>query len=132
MNKKVFLFLGLMMLFSEAVKAAEIKLNQDVDSDFLWNAAIAKTSFMTNINVDRESGRIVAGWTEIDNKLYELNVRILGKELKPDNVKVRIRERLRSGQGWSAPQVNMELTSATEAAIFDRARVLYNNSLNMN
>ncbi|MBR2034254.1 MAG: DUF3576 domain-containing protein [Alphaproteobacteria bacterium] len=132
MNKKVFLFLGLMMLFSEAVKAAEIKLNQDVDSDFLWNAAIAKTSFMTNINADRESGRIVAGWTEIDNKLYELNVRILGKELKPDNVKVRIRERLRSGQGWSAPQVNMELTSATEAAIFDRARVLYNNSLNMN
>ena len=121
-----------MMLFSEAVKAAEIKLNQDVDSDFLWNAAIAKTSFMTNINADRESGRIVAGWTEIDNKLYELNVRILGKELKPDNVKVRIRERLRSGQGWSAPQVNMELTSATEAAIFDRARVLYNNSLNMN
>ena len=132
MNKKVFLFLGLMMLFSEAVKAAEIKLNQDVDSNFLWNAAIAKTSFMTNINADRESGRIVAGWTEIDNKLYELNVRILGKELKPDNVKVRIRERLRSGQGWSAPQVNMELTSATEAAIFDRARVLYNNSLNMN
>lgn len=132
MNKKVFLFLGLMMLFSEAVKAAEIKLNQDVDSDFLWNAAIAKTSFMTNINADKESGRIVAGWTEIDNKLYELNVRILGKELKPDNVKVRIRERLRSGQGWSAPQVNMELTSATEAAIFDRARVLYNNSLNMN
>ena len=100
------------------------------DNDVMWQAAIAKTSFMTNISADRESGRIVAGWTEIGGKLYELNVRIMGEELLRENVKARIRERLPSGQGWGAPQVNVELTQATEAAIYDRARALYDNGLN--
>ena len=110
----------------------DVQARQDLDNDFLWQAAIAKTSFMTNIHKDRESRRIVAGWTEIDGKLYELNVRIMGKELLLENVKARVRERLRSGQGWGIPQVNKELTLATEAAIFERARVLYDNSLNLN
>lgn len=99
-------------------------------NDYMWQAAIAKTSFMTNISVDKESGRIVAGWTEIGGKLYELNVRIMGEELLRENVKARVRERLPSGQGWGAPQVNIELTQATEAAIYDRARALYDNGLN--
>lgn len=118
-----FLFLISVLSVSASVVRAQ-------DYDFMWQAALTKTSFMTNINTDKESGRIVAGWTEIDGKLYELNVRIMGKELLRENVRARIRERLPSGQGWGVPQVNVELTQATEAAIYDRARVLYDNSLN--
>ena len=118
-----FLFLISVLLASASVVRAQ-------GDDFIWQAALAKTSFMTNIKADKESGKIVAGWTEIGGKLYELNVRIMGRELLRENVKARIRERLPSGQGWGAPQINAELTQATEAAIYDRARVLYDNSLN--
>ena len=74
-----FLFLISVLLASASVVRAQ-------GDDFIWQAALAKTSFMTNINADKESGKIVAGWTEIGGKLYELNVRIMGRELLRENV----------------------------------------------
>ncbi|MBE6448481.1 MAG: DUF3576 domain-containing protein [Alphaproteobacteria bacterium] len=112
-------------------KIEEKQPEKIVSDNFLWQSAVEKTAFMTNVNANEESGRIVAGWSKIDDKLYEVNVLVLDSVLRSDNIKARVRRRTWNGSGWSEPQEIDELSRAMETAVLNRARVLYRKSMNL-
>lgn len=98
---------------------------------FLWQAALDKLAFMQDIEENRKDGTITTGWTVVDGASYRVEVRVLSDKLRSDCLKVRVEKRLRSGQGWQPETASAFLQRQTEDAIFDRARILYRDSLNL-
>ena len=97
---------------------------------FLWQACLDKLKFMDGLNADQESGVVSSEWTSLGEAEYKVEILIEGNELRSDNLDVKVFERLR-GRQKTNDCINEKLTAKTETAIFNKARELYRESLNL-
>lgn len=85
---------------------------------FLWQAAKEKLSFATIEKEDRQAGVLVAEWEQ-----FRIDVKVLSPLLRADCLRVDV---------YSKSEKTAEaLDDKLEMAIFNRARVLYRESLNI-
>ncbi len=85
---------------------------------FLWQAAKEKLSFATIEKEDRKKGVLVADWEQ-----FRIEVKVLSPALRADCLKVDVYAR--------SEKATDVLDDKLEMAIFNRARVLYRESLNI-
>lgn len=101
---------------------------------FLWQAATDQLAFMNSLEEDKSKGTISKEWTtaEGNKKIqYTVGVRILSEKLRSDCLEVVVAKRLWNGQKWVDQPENSELDRKVEESILNRARVLYQKSLNL-
>ncbi len=86
---------------------------------FLWQAAKEKLSFASIEKEDKQSGLLIAEWEQ-----FRIEVKVLSSVLRADCLQVDV---------YAKSEKTAEtLDSKLELAIFNRARVLYRDSLNIN
>ncbi len=86
---------------------------------FLWQAAKEKLSFATIEKEDKKNGVLVADWEQ-----FRIEVKVLSPSLRADCLKVDVYAK--------SEKTTDVLDDKLEMAIFNRARVLYRGSLNIN
>lgn len=94
-------------------------------NSYLWRASLDTVSFMPLASADPFGGAILTDWYNDPNtpdERMKLNVFILGRELKTQNLRVRAFRQVKSGGGWRDAEVSAETTRKLEDAILVRAR----------
>lgn len=94
----------------------------------LWRASIDTINFMPISNADPFGGTIITDWYSAPNEpdeRFKVNVYILGRELRADNVKVAMFRQVRgSGGSWRDAAVADSTQRQLEDAVLTRAREL--------
>lgn len=102
---------------------------------FLWQASLDKLSFMPLQTSDVKSGMIVSEWYTVSGKpteKFKLQVRVVSNELRADCLKVKgYTKQLVQGK-WQENPMKKSMLNAIELSILERARVLYQQSLDNN
>ncbi len=94
-------------------------------NSFLWRASLDTISFMPLASADPFGGAILTDWytdPETPNERMKLNVFILGKELKTQNLRVRAFRQVKRGGTWRDAEVSADTALKLEDAILVRAR----------
>lgn len=102
---------------------------------YLWQAALDKLSFMPLAAKDVARGTIVTGWYgEQGNsqEKFKLEVRVISNELRSDCLKVYGFKKQYENGKWVESPLNRTMIQAIELSILERARVLYQQSLENN
>lgn len=99
---------------------------------FLWQASLDKLSFMPLQTSDVKSGMIVSEWYAVSGRpaeKFKLQVRVVSNELRADCLKVNgYTKQLVQGK-WQENPMKKSMLNAIELSILERARVLYQQSL---
>lgn len=99
---------------------------------FLWQAALDKVGFMPLAFKNAKSGKIVSGWYLVSGyptEKFKLEIRVVSNELRSDCLKVTgYAERLEQGR-WQQEPMKKSMVNAIELSILERARVIYQQSL---
>lgn len=101
-------------------------------NEFLWRAALDKTKFMPLSVKDAKSGRIVTGWYQVAGQpaeRFKLEIRVLSEKLRADCLKVSGTVEKTVNGKWSGEPMKRSMLNAIELSILERARVLYQQSL---
>lgn len=102
---------------------------------FLWQASLDKLSFMPLQTSDVKSGMIVSEWYTVSGRpteKFKLQVRVVSNELRADCLKVNgYTKQLVQGK-WQENPMKKSMLNAIELSILERARVLYQQSLDNN
>ena len=97
---------------------------------FLWQAALEKIAFLQGVDENKAIGEISSSWTKLDGASdieYRVEVKILGAKLQSNCLEVKVYRRLRGGK----EEYSKVLSQKTESEIFDKAKVLYRKSINL-
>ena len=96
-------------------------------NSYLWRAALDTVSFMPLASADPFGGVIITDYYEPDdapNERFKANVFILGRELKSNNIQIKLyRQILKSGR-WVDQDVSRQTELDMEDAVLTRARQL--------
>ncbi len=97
---------------------------------FLWQAAQEKLAFLQGVEENKAVGEISSVWTKLDIESaveFRVDVKILGTNLQSNCLEVKVYRRLRNGK----EEYRKVLSKKTEGEIFDKAKVLYRKSINL-
>lgn len=99
---------------------------------YLWQAALAKLSFMPLASVDAVGGVIVTDWAAMDgipDEQFKITVNILSQNLRADCLKVAVFKRVLQNGTWVNETADKRLAGEIEQAILTQARRLYRRDL---
>ncbi|MDH5722170.1 MAG: DUF3576 domain-containing protein [Alphaproteobacteria bacterium] len=94
-------------------------------NSYLWRASLDTVSFMPLASADPFGGAILTDWytdPATPNERMKLNVFILGKELKTQNLRVRAFRQVKKSGSWVDAEVAENTARKLEDAILTRAR----------
>ena len=98
----------------------------------LWQSTLDIISFLPLSSADPFTGIIITDWYSspgYPEERYKLNVRLIGKELRSDAVKVAIfKERREATGGWISVDADPKSARKLEDSILNRAREIRSNS----
>lgn len=101
-------------------------------NEFLWRAALDKTKFMPLPVKDAKNGRIVTGWYSAGGEAserFKLEIRVLSEKLRADCLKVSGTVEKKTDGKWAEEPMKRSMINAIELSILEKARVLYQQSL---
>lgn len=102
-------------------------------NQYLWQAALDKLAFMPLQLKDMKEGRIVTDWYSVagyNGEKFKLDIRIMSEHLRTDCLKVEGYSRKNVNGKWEDMPMNLSLLSAIKISILEKARILYQKSLN--
>ena len=105
---------------------AQVSSNMSVNV-FLWRGALETISFMPLSSADPVGGTIITDWYSTSDNLKErckLNIFILGKSLKTENLKVTSFCQEFQDQIWVNKNINSQSNIKIENAILNKAKKL--------
>lgn len=95
-------------------------------NSFLWRASLDTISFMPLVSADPFGGVIITDWYSLaqsPEERFKVNVRILGRSLRADGVRVSVfRQQRDTTAGWIDAPVAADTATDLEDAILTRAR----------
>ena len=97
-------------------------------NSFLWRATLDTVSFMPLVSADPFGGVIITDWyspPETPNKRFKVNVYILGRELRPDGIRVMAFHQTRVDGQWVDAPLRPETATRLEDRVLTRARELH-------
>lgn len=96
-------------------------------NSFLWRGTLDTLNFMPFAQVDPFGGVIITDWyedPEARGERFKLNVLILDRQLRADNVKVSLFKQTNVNGQWQDASADPKLARQLEDAILTRAREL--------
>lgn len=99
---------------------------------YLWQASLAKLSFMPLASTDAKGGVIVTDWATMDNiqdEQFKITVNILSVKLRADCLKVIVFKRVMKNGRWENTEPDSRLADEIEKSILSEARKLYRRAL---
>jgi len=93
----------------------------------LWRASLDSISFMPITSADPFGGTIITDWyasPAAPDERFKVNVYILGRELRADNIKVGMFRQVKTSGAWADATVDDSAPRQLEDAILTRAREL--------
>ena len=94
---------------------------------YLWKASLETISFMPLSSTDPFAGTIITDWYATEENLGErckLNVFVVGKDLKTENLKVLTFCQLMKNNQWVNTPTNTDNNRSLENAILNKAKKL--------
>ena len=95
---------------------------------FLWQASLDAISFMTISTADQPSGIIVTEWYSdkaTPNERFKFSIVIQGKELRPENLRIRLFKQSRDKAGnWGDSDADKNTATEISNTIMTRAHKL--------
>ncbi len=113
---------NLLDVFSSAEKGSFLGVNS-----YLWRASLEAISFMPLIQADSSGGVLLTDWftsTDKTNERVKANVYILGKTLRPQNLKVTLFKQKKTKNGWEDISTSAQTVRKLEDTILTKARLL--------
>jgi uncharacterized protein DUF3576 len=95
------------------------------DNNRLWRAALETVSFMPLVSANATSGVIITDWYSAPNapdQRQKVNAYILGRELRPENLRVSVFRQQRGSDGTWADTPADKAAVDFQNAILTRAR----------
>lgn len=93
----------------------------------LWRSTLDAIDFMPITTADPFGGTVITDWysnPSAPNERFKVNAYILGRELRADNIRVRIFRQALSGGTWRDSALDENANRQLEDAILTRAREL--------
>ncbi|WP_339861753.1 DUF3576 domain-containing protein [Paremcibacter congregatus] len=131
----VMMTLGGCSIFGGNDKAANIEAAEEVYqigvNAYLWRASLETLDFMPLLTADHNGGVILSDWKvnpQNPEERTKVDVRIVGKKLTADSVKVTVHRQAKSPTGWTdmAPRPGASINIRN--AILMQAKLLRRNN----
>lgn len=99
---------------------------------YLWEASLQRLSFTPVIVKEPKAGVIRTDWFKMEgypNELYQVEVKVLTKELRSEGLQVKVIKKVRVDGKWADNTPDIRLQSSIENKILVRARDLYRKDM---
>lgn len=119
---------GGLKLFGNKDKDSKNAANTGIGVNaLLWRASLDTINFMPITSADPFGGTIITDWysaPSASEERFKVNIFILGRELRADNIKVTMFRQVRSGGSWHDADIADSAPRQLEDAVLTRAREL--------
>jgi len=121
------------LLFGRGAKRAVDQTSLANVNAYLWQASLETIAFLPLQATDATGGVIITDWYAVPQTPHErlkITIRIVGKDLRSDALRVSINRQILKGNAWIEVVVHEEIKSKLENIILSKARELRINSIN--